>query len=118
MKRLIYYIQYPEMVQASPNEPPMVLFGKGATAPVINCPKPDGVDRQSLDGCFDCDEYESVDASGHFVNCKHVQSQQEKDEKDRRRRGISTQTKKPLTPVVGPEPGVPAPKNVFVVPQK
>jgi hypothetical protein len=111
MKRLVYTLTYPDLSAPTQQLPPMTIAGKGASAPVTNCPMPENGLRTSLERCYECKFCGEVDT--HWLECSYEPSQQEKDEMERRRKGISTVVKRPVIPV-GPEVNdVSAPKIVF-----
>lgn len=104
---MIYSFTIPEMRQDRPDEFPS-LTGRYITAPVVNCPIPSNGDRFVIEQCDVCQYKNEITA--HFVDCKYAPSQQEKDEKERRRKGMGAN--KPASPVPMIDPGY-QPKNVF-----
>jgi hypothetical protein len=108
MKRLVYILTYPDLSAPTQQLPPMTIAGKGASAPVTNCPMPENGDRCSLEHCYVCQFCGEV--SYHYLECSYEPSQKEKDDMERRRRGV---VKKPINPVGPQSASTPAPKSVF-----
>lgn len=111
MKRLIYVLTYPDLSAPTQQLPPMTIAGKGAAAPVTNCPKPECGDRSSLEFCYACESCGEVNV--HWLECSYEPSQQEKDEMERRRRGIAQAPKKNVAPVGPQSKPTSPPKSVF-----
>jgi hypothetical protein len=105
MKRLVYTLTYPDLSAPTNQLPPMTIAGKGASAPVTNCPMPENGLRTSLERCYECKFCGEVNV--HWLECSYEPSQQEKDEMERRRKGV---VKKPIAPI---GPAQAAPKSVY-----
>jgi hypothetical protein len=104
---MIYEFAVPEMIVQNPNELP-ILTGRYLSIPVVNCPRPEKGDRNVLEVCETCESKKDITA--YFVDCSYIQSQKEKDEIERRRKGIGVS--KPTSTVDPKDPG--QPKNVFI----
>lgn len=107
IKIMIYEFVVPEMISQNPNEPP-ILTGRHIVIPVINCPRLDRGDKTILEICENCESKKEITC--HFVDCNYVQVQQEKDEIERRRKGVGV--KQSISPISPKDPG--QPKNVFI----
>jgi hypothetical protein len=115
-KRILYYVFMPEVLTPNPNEPPIPTM-RGTMIPVVNCPMLDRGDRFLAELCMTC-QYNKF--FGTYIECGYELSQQEKDEWERRRKGVSRTVQTPIQhPTVQPnkmaelkDPG--QPKNVFV----
>jgi hypothetical protein len=107
---MIYNFSVPEMVVQNANDPPM-LTGRHLSLPVVNCPNQSRGDKTLLETCDTCDSKKEIQC--HFVDCMYVPSQKEKDEIERRRKGIGM--KQPISPIIPKDPG--HPRNVFVPPK-
>lgn len=114
MKRMIYIVSYPAVTAPTPQHPSMSIAGTGDSRPVTNCPKPDNGDGTLLEKCYGCSDCGEVNV--HWLECSYKPSQKDKDELERRRKGISKVVKKPITPV-GPEQANPTPQGVFTPPE-
>jgi hypothetical protein len=95
------------MLSMTPNEPP-ILTGRHVAAPAVNCPQPTLGDRTSLEVCEACVHKKEIFL--HFVDCNYTQSQQDKDEIERKRKGVGIT--KPQSSYLTKDPG--QPKNVFI----
>jgi hypothetical protein len=103
---MIYEFVIPEMISQNPNDLP-ILTGRHLAIPVVNCPRLDRGDRNVIEICESCESKKEVCA--HFVDCNYTPSQKEKDEMDRRRKGIGVAKS---TTAETKDPG--QPKNVFI----
>jgi|PlaIllAssembly_1097288.scaffolds.fasta_scaffold52000_2 hypothetical protein len=111
-KRVIYTVTIPELVMISQNEPPVPTH-RSVTYPLVDCPMINRGDKSPVNVCGECSN--CIDIKERYVECSYQQSNQEKDEMERRRKGI-TQTvnnpaNSPQPKVESKDPG--APKNVF-----
>jgi hypothetical protein len=104
---MIYEFVVPEMIIQNQNEPP-ILTGRHLAVPVVNCPDSGRGDKTVLEVCETCEYKKSI--VSHFVDCNYKPSPKEKDEIERRRKGVGV--KQPISPIATKDPG--QPKNVFI----
>jgi len=105
---VIYQFIVPEMIAQTTHDPP-ILTGRHLAVPVVTCPQLDKGDRTPLETCETCEFKKLI--SYHFLECDYVQTQEEKDETERRKKGATVV--KPIQPPMTKDPG--QPKNVFTM---
>lgn len=111
-KRLIYEFEINDFFVVNPNE--VLATERRLIHPVVNCPMPNRGDRMSLEVCLTCDK--CVDIHERYIECSYVQSRQDMDEIERKKKGMSVVNATPPPPPLKPntevkDPG--KPKNVF-----
>ena len=105
----------PDVALSNPGEPPLgTIAGRGTNVPVVNCPKPENGERCPVEKCNICSNCGEI--GFRYLECSYKPSQKDKDELERRKKGVGTTMKSPIQPQFNLQPPKPVPdrpKTVF-----